>query len=216
MTVRDDKQGGAHLPTGSLVSTALSLVLLTAACGGDGDDPPQTQPTASQTASSIPTKTLSPQEQREEDAKAEAEATIVRYFKVTDQVGHDPTVSLSRLKSVAISTNLGLLENRYRGYRAEDHRSTGSTRVVTQNVDDVNLDNSNPKKGVVPYVVLTVCIDVSKLDVIDGQGNSVVANDRPDQRTTRYTVANYSWSESPRRGWRVASAEDIEEGPCEG
>lgn len=215
MTARDDKQRGAHLPTGSLVGTALSLVLLTAACGGDGDDPPQTQPTSSQTASSIPTKTLSPQEQREEDAKADAEATIARYFKVTDQVGHDPKVSLSKLKSVAISTNLGLLENRYRGYRAEDQRSTGSTRVVTQNVEDVSLDNSNQEKGVVPYVVLTVCIDVSKLDVIDGQGNSVVAEDRPDQRTTRYTVANYSWSKSPRRGWRVASAEDIKEGPCE-
>jgi hypothetical protein len=211
MTARDDRQRGAHLPTGPLVGTALSLVLLTAACGGDGDDPPQTQPTASQTASSIPTKTLSPQEQREEDAKADAEATIARYFRVTDEVGTDLKTPLSKLRTVSISTDLAIIEKRYRQERSKGVHQTGKTKAAVQSVEEVNLDNSAPKRSVVPFVLLSVCVDVSEVDVLDRQGSSIVAPSRPEATVSRYAVSNYEWRTNRRGGWRVSSVEYVEE-----
>ncbi|WP_239455642.1 hypothetical protein [Nocardioides gilvus] len=78
----------------------------------------------------------------------------------------------------------------------------------------MNLDNSDPAAGKVPTVVIDVCWDVSDVDVIDRDGASVVSPGRPDTGWTRYSVANYDYTDDPNGGWRVATGQDLKEEPC--
>ena len=86
--------------------------------------------------------------------------------------------------------------------------------VAELTVQTVNLDNSDPKAGKVPTVVIDVCWDVSKVDVLDKSGASIVSPDRPDTGWTRYTVANYRYADNPTKGWRVATGQDLKQTPC--
>jgi hypothetical protein len=195
-----------------LGGVALALVLLTAGCADDPGDNPKTQVTESPTPT--PSKTLSPREQFEEDAKADAQDALTLYFKVVDQVGQNPKLPLSRLGRVAISTMLGVKENSFRNWRKDGWRQTGSLEVTDMRVESVNLGNSDPAAGKVPTVVVTICTDASDVDVLDRTGKSVVLDSRPDVVTTEYTVANYSWKSDKRGGWRVAVGKDTEAGSC--
>ena len=196
-----------------LGGVALAMALLTAGCSGDNTDPGATgTPTASK-SSSTSNETLSP----EQRAQTDATDALMRYFVVLDDLGKDPDALLSKLKSVAISTQLFVLqENRYKQWRSKGWRQVGDTKVVEHEVQDVSLDNSNPKKGQVPYVVIKACVDVSDSDVVDRSGQSVVPTDRPDTLTSKYTIANYSWDKDPRGGWRVTSVEDVQGETCDG
>ena len=87
-------------------------------------------------------------------------------------------------------------------------------RISELKVQSVNLDNSDPEAGKVPTVVIDVCWDVSKVDVLDKSGKSIVSPDRPDTGWTRYTVANYDYAADPTGGWRVATGQDLKKTPC--
>ena len=91
---------------------------------------------------------------------------------------------------------------------------TGTTALNELEVQSVNLDNSDPKAGKVPPVVIDVCWDVTKVDVLDKSGMSIVSSDRPDTGWTRYTVANYKYAADPTGGWRVATGQDLKQTPC--
>ena len=69
----------------------------------------------------------------------------------------------------------------------QGQRQAGTTRVSELKVQSVNLDNSDPDAGKVPTVVIDVCWDVSKVDVLDKDGKSIVCPNRPDTGWTRYT-----------------------------
>lgn len=99
--------------------------------------------------------------------------------------------------------------------RKQEPHQTGETKVVELEVQSVNLDNSDPQAGKVPTVQIDVCFDVSGVDVLDADGKSVVAPDRPDTGWIRYSVANYEWDSDPDGTWRVASSQNIERTPCD-
>ncbi len=65
-----------------------------------------------------------------------------------------------------------------------------------------------------PTVVIDVCWDVSKVDVLDKSGKSIVSPTRPNTGWTRYTVANYVYAADPTSGWRVATGQDLKKTPC--
>jgi len=136
------------------------------------------------------------------------------YYAIRNQLRRNPTQPLSRLKSVAISTELTTQQTLFKRERKQGLHQTGETKVVELEVQSVNLDNSDPQAGKVPTVQIDVCFDVSGVDVLDADGKSVVTPDRPDTGWIRYSVANYEWDSDPDGAWRVASSQDIERTPC--
>ena len=194
------------------LATAVLLLVAGTSCADDDGDPtdPRSNPPASSPSSSSPTPT-SPSE----SATAAATATVNDYYAIRNQLRRDPTQPLSRLKSVAISTELTTQQTLFKRERKQGLHQTGETKVVELEVQSVNLDNSDPQAGKVPTVQIDVCFDVSGVDVLDADGKSVVTPDRPDTGWIRYSVANYEWDSDPDGAWRVASSQDVERTPCD-
>jgi hypothetical protein len=194
------------------LATAVLLLVAGTSCADDDGDPtdPRSNPPASSPSTSSPTPT-SPSE----SATAAATATVNDYYAIRNQLRRDPTKPLSRLKSVAISTELTTQQTLFKRERKQGLHQTGETKVVELQVQSVNLDNSDPQAGKVPTVQIDVCFDVSDVDVLDADGKSVVTPDRPDTGWIRYSVANYQWDSDPDGAWRVASSQDIERTPCD-
>lgn len=197
-----------------LISMATSTLLLAAvtACGDSDTDPPPSSPTSS-SPSTPPTTSASPTSPSDA-ATADATSAVSDYFAVVDQLRSDPAAGLNQLKSVATSAQLTAVETLIRRQRDEGQRQTGTTAISELTVQSVSLDNSDPEAGKVPTVVIDVCWDVSKVDVLDESGKSIVSPDRPDTGWTRYTVANYEYAADPTGGWRVATGQDLEQTPC--
>jgi hypothetical protein len=197
-----------------LISWATGTVMLAAvsACGGSDTDPPPTSEPSS-TSPSSPTTSSSPSSPS--DAASAAATDAVRsYFAAVDQLRSDPAADLKELKSVATSAQLNAVETLISRQRDEGQRQTGTTALNELKVQSVNLDNSDPNAGKVPTVVIDVCWDVTKVDVLDESGKSIVSPDRPDTGWTRYTVANYKYAADPTGGWRVATGQDLKQTPC--
>ena len=192
--------------TGTLMLVAVS------ACGGSDTDPPATAEPSS-TSPSSPTTSASPSSPSDA-ASADATESVRSYFTVVDQLRSDPAADLKKLKSVATSAQLNAVETLIGRQRDEGQRQTGTTAINELQVQSVNLDNSDPKAGKVPTVVIDVCWDVSKVDVIDKSGKSIVSPNRPDTGWTRYSVANYDYAADPSGGWRVATGQDLKQTPC--
>jgi hypothetical protein len=102
----------------------------------------------------------------------------------------------------------------FRDQRRRGERQAGPTRVAVLKVQSVNLDLTDPASDTVPTVVVDVCWDVSKVDVLGRDGRSILTPKRPDTGWTRYTVVNYRFAADPRGGWRVASGQDLKRTPC--
>ena len=194
------------------LATAVLLLVAGTSCADDDGDPtdPRSNPPASSPSSSSPTPT-SPSE----SATAAATATVNDYYAIRNQLRRDPTQPLSKLKSVAISTELTTQQTLFKREREQGLHQIGETKVVELEVQSVNLDNSDPQAGKVPTVQIDVCFDVSGVDVLDADGKSVVTPERPDTGWIRYSVANYEWDSDPDGAWRVASSQDIERTPCD-
>ena len=196
-----------------LISWATGTLLLVAvsACGDNSEDPPPSPPASS--SPSAPTTSASPTSPSD-TATADATAAMRDYFSVVDQVGQDPVSDLKRLKTVATSTQLSAVQTLLRRQHDQGQRQVGTTAINKLTVQSVNLDNSDPSAGKVPTVVIDVCWDVSKVDVLDKSGKSIVTPNRPDTGWTRYTVANYKYAADPTGGWRVATGQDLKQTPC--
>jgi hypothetical protein len=188
------------------------MLAAVSACGGSDTDPPATAEPSS-TSPSAPTTTASPSSPSDA-ASADATETVRSYFTVVDQLRSDPAADLKKLKSVATSAQLNAVETLIDRQRDEGQRQTGTSAINELQVQSVNLDNSDPKAGKVPTVVIDVCWDVSKVDVLDKSGKSIVSPTRPNTGWTRYTVANYDYAADPTGGWRVATGQDLKKTPC--
>lgn len=197
-----------------LISWATGAVVLVAvsACGGSDTDPPPTSEPSS-TSPSSPTTSASPTSPSDA-ASADATESVRSYFTVVDQLRSDPAADLKKLRSVATSAQLNAVENLIGRQRDEGQHQTGTTAIKELQVQSVNLDNTDPKAGKVPTVVIDVCWDVSKVDVLDRSGKSTISPDRPDTGWTSYTVANYDYAADPTGGWRVATGQDLKQKPC--
>lgn len=137
-----------------------------------------------------------------------------RYFGVLDSVRRDQSIPISRLSSAMTSIELTTERRLVSQERQQGLHQTGHTAIDGLKVQSVNLDNSKPAAGMVPTVTVDVCWDVGGADLVDRHGQSVISPSRADRGWTRYTVANYHWSEDPSNGWRVANGHDLKQKPC--
>jgi hypothetical protein len=189
------------------------LLLLSAGC--TATSPPPLAPSATTSPSVSPSAEPTPSpETDEERATAQAEALVRDFYRVNDEVRSDHDVALSRLEAVATSTTLSGYKRLYEQERRDDEHQTGSTAIAELETQTVSLDNSDPDAGRVPTVVVDVCIDIRDVDVLDSDGNSLAAENKPETAWDRHHVANYEWDKNPDDGWRVASSESLEKKPC--
>jgi hypothetical protein len=196
------------LATGTILLAAVSACAI-----NDADPPPTTPATSSPTGSTEPTTSPSPTSPNDA-ATANATAAMTDYYSVLDELRADPSSDLKRLQTVAIGAQLNAVQTLVQRQRDQGQRQTGTTAISELKVQSVTLDNSDPDAGKVPTVVIDVCWDVSKVDVLDKSGKSIVSPNRPDTGWTRYTVANYDYAADPSGGWRVATGQDLRQTPC--
>lgn len=196
-----------------LKSWATGALVLAAVTGCAGGNSPTADPTTSSTPASSPTASASPTSPSEAASSA-ASHKLRDYFATVDRLGQDPAAALDPLDQVATSTQLSAERRLLKSQHGRGERQVGETRVARLKVQSVNLDNSDPSAGKVPTVVIDVCWDVSKVDVLSKDGKSIVSAHRPDTGWTRYIVANYRYAANPSGGWRVASGQDLKQAPC--
>lgn len=197
----------------SWATGALVLAAVTACATGASEPTSEPTPTVASSSPSTPSSSTTAIDPSDAATTA-ASATMRGYFAVVDTLAKDPKTDLKRLGSVATSTQLRAAQTLLRSQRDHGRHQTGDTNVAKLTVQTVNLDNPDPKAGKVPTVVIDVCWDVSKVDVLDKSGASIVSPDRPDTGWTRYTVANYHFADNPTKGWRVATGQDLKQSPC--
>jgi hypothetical protein len=197
-------------------ATGAAVLVAVTACANSGSDAgPPPSPSVSPSSPSSTSTSSSPLSESEA-ASASGEAVVRRYFVVLDGLRQDPAEPVKQLASVATSTQLAAQRRLLRSERGDGLHQVGTTKVADLTVQSVNLDNSDPSVGRVPTVTVDVCWDVRSADLIDKSGKSVVSSKRASTGWTRYTVANYDWSENPSDGWRVATSQDLKRAPCAG
>jgi hypothetical protein len=203
-----NRLGLTFLATGTLLLAAVS-----ACAENDADPPPTSSPTSSPTGSTEPTTSPSPTSPNDA-ATANATAAMTDYYSVLDGLRADPSSDLKKIETVAIGAQLNAVQTLVERQRDQGQWQNGTTAISELKVQSVTLDNSDPDAGKVPTVVIDVCWDVTKVDVLDKSGESIVSPNRPDTGWTRYTVANYEYAADPTGGWRVATGQDLKQTPC--
>ena len=194
----------------SIVATCILALAAFTSCAQSGPDTSPTSPSTQ--SSSVPSGAQT------SDTEAAAEAatkTVHNYYATLDHLRQDHSKPMDALSKVETSTQLSADRHVLDGERSKKLRQVGDTEVADTSVESVNLDNSDPDAGKVPTVTVDVCWDVSEADLVDASGKSVVSPDRADIGWTRYIVANYHYRTDPLTGWRVASAQDLKQPPCE-
>ncbi len=209
----------------------LGCVLVTSACGGgeptaDGastpsgstsaappvtSDPPSpatTRSAPSPTSSSAPTGPKAV-------AKVNARKVLDRYFRVYDACMNRPKeAKMSCFDKVTIGTERRNNRNALSNAQAYDTKQIGKTKVTAVAAIKVDLRNK-PKQQppIVPTVVFKVCYDVSKVNIVDAEGRSLVTADRINHGRAKISVYNYKYPDQSQ--WRVGYfADPVKDPSC--
>jgi hypothetical protein len=200
-----------HLTSVAAIAVA---ALALSACNSTGDPGSNTTSDAATTTMSAPattdasptttTPTATPTKSPEDKAIEAAEEIIPLYFEVGDRSIQDPNkFDREELKKVAISSAVDDMQNRVSAFQRQELKASGKTEVesMTNPRVDLKLDLKKSPPDV-PSVQLDVCIDVSKLNVVDKDGKSMIPADRKPRQLWRVGVANYEYPKAD--AWRVA------------
>jgi hypothetical protein len=140
-----------------------------------------------------PTPTVTPVFATEEEALAAAEAAYREYLAVSDAIFHDGGNEPERLESVATGPFLAESVAGFIRIGEQGLRSLGSARLESIRIQQFEADGS---------ITAYLCDDVSEIDVINEQGESVVSGARPPR--TMFEVS-FDYSEqlmiSSRQVW---------------
>ena len=166
-----------------LAGLAVSCLVLVTACGGS-TSPPAVSTTArssaTASATSAPTQTLSPAEQD----LASAKDAVSRFVSVTDALGSDPYLNLGKLSTVATASGKAIAHQRFilTSERIQQEKQVGKTSIVSSQAKATSGSSFD----------VTACIDVSKINGVDKAGKSVVAAGRLSRVQYTYKVTKTS------------------------
>lgn len=166
-------------------------VVLTGACSGPQPVPdpvpsgtrtsppprtggPQTStptPSAPSTAGPSPSTSWSPD--ADDDAAEGARMQVGRYFHVLDVLLQRPDLPLEELLEHATGEALRADARRIEGYRSKGHVQEGAT-VLERVSTGVPVGDRSERA-----ISVQVCVDVSGVDVVDAEGESVVGEGEP-------------------------------------
>ena len=113
----------------------------------------------------------------EDDALAAATAAYAAYVKVSDQIFMEGGANPDRLKSVATGEQLKADVNGYRMAAAKNFHSTGGTTFESAALQQYSRSSDDGQAVVTIYL----CEDISKVDVRDASGLSIVSPTRPNR-----------------------------------
>ncbi|MCU1530188.1 MAG: hypothetical protein JWP75_3951, partial [Frondihabitans sp.] len=153
-----------NIPRVSLLAVATALLLSGCAPGDSG-------------ATRDPTPSSTPIFATEEEALAAATAAYAAYVRVSDQILMDGGADPDRIKQVAGPV---VAKEETRGYKkfVELHfRTIGATTFDSAKLQSFSPTSTNGKSVVTSYL----CVDASKVDVLNEQNDSVVSPERPDR-----------------------------------
>lgn len=178
-----DRAGGVvkRLPAAALAAV-LALLLVTG-CNDPGTVDPRATASSTTSAPSTATPSPSPSETKSEtpqerDARLAGEA-VVNFWKVVGELARDPEQDPGLLDTVARDQ----AETQWRVV-LDSYTAKGLVQRGSATVTDVQARTKDGKTFAV-----TACVDVSKVDLVDGNGNSQVNPKRPDQQKYTYRVA---------------------------
>ena len=183
-----------------MIAVTLAVAALTGTSACTKGDPKPVPITSSATATTAtPTSTsLSPDEQR----VADAESTVLDFWATQDRLGQNPDLPISELLKVTRGTAFDTWSKQLQVSRVQQHKQIGDTQLVQVSGTLVAAKER-------PTVKVTVCYDVSKVNVVDKDGRSIIAPDRNSRAKAVYTVMQY------KDGWFVAD-DDTRGEPCAG
>ncbi len=188
-----------------ILAGAVATVAALGACTSTKAGDPSPSPTGTRSVTSTTTSpTTTPSASPEEVAVAAATEKVPAYFAVSDKSLQD-TKAFDReeFKTVAITTALDDLRNLFSAFQTQNYKQVGSTAVESMTNPRVSLKLDLKKTPPdVPTVQMDVCIDVSKLNVVDSPGKSVVPATRKPRQLWRIGVTNYQYPTAS--AWRVA------------
>jgi hypothetical protein len=158
-----------------LGAVVLALGLLAGGC--TNSEPPQPTPTPSSpsqsaTASPSVTPTIPASE-------AAAIARAKDYVAMLDKLSSSPKANLDELSTVARGKAADKWRQIILDDRSAGHRQTGTTKLTVVSAKGGSSDQQ---------WVVTMCLDVSNIDVVDRDGKSVVSKNRPDRVRDVLTV----------------------------
>jgi hypothetical protein len=169
-----------NIPRVSLLAVATALLL-------SGCAPGDSRATRDPTPSSTPIFAT------EEEALAAATAAYAAYVSVSDQVFMDGGARPERLEAVATGEQLRANVVGFREAAEKSYRSTGGTAFDSVSLQGLFAEHPNG----VGIVGIYLCEDVTKVDVINERGTSVVSASRPGRSGYQ---ATFDWSaNSPSR-----------------
>ena len=196
----------------SWATGAVVLAAVTGCASSSSDPGPHAAP---RTSSSSPASESSsaPASSPAEAAVVQATSTVHHYFGALDEVRQNRSASISRLSSVMTGIELVTQRRLVRRQRSQNLRQIGNTSIDRLRVHAINLDDSD-SAAKVPTVTIDVCWDVTKADLVDRNGTSVVSPSRAPRGWTRYVVANSHLQDHATDGWRVTDGQDLKRTPC--
>ena len=156
---------------------ALVLVLGLLAGGCTKSEPPQPTPTPSPPShSTIASPSATPTISASEAAVI---ARVNSYVAMLDKLSSNSKANLDELSTVARGKAADKWRQIILDDRSAGRRQTGSTKLTLLSAKAGSSDQQ---------WVVTMCLDVSGVDVVDRDGKSVVSKDRPDRVRDVLTV----------------------------
>lgn len=194
--------------TATAALAAASLAAALGACtGAKGLESPTQSTAASPTQTLVgttkPTTTSPTMTYDPNSPQVRAKEAVRNYFEVSDTCLQEPTKAKATcFDAVAITSALNDLRSALSSAQAAQTKQIGFLEVVSAEL--LKIDLTNAPKGTppaVPNLTFSVCYDVSKVNVVDYSGKSIVPPDRKPRAIENVTVVNYKYPDPTQ--WRV-------------
>ena len=160
-----------------VASLALAAITATSACAANDPKPSPSATTSAPSTATTPTPSSTSLSPAEKDAK-DAAQTITRFWAVLDELASDPKRSLDSLAAVSRDQAIAQWRSNLTTYRRNGWKQVGDSTVLSAEAKAVGGQSFAVK----------ACIDVSKANVVDRAGKSVVAAGRQDRMEYSYRV----------------------------
>ena len=146
---------------------ALALLGMLTLSGCGGGTPIPTLP---------PTPTATPVFASEEEALAAAEEAYAAYLAMSNRISSEGGIAPERIEPFADRDLLDASLDGFQTLRDNQWRVNGLSVVIATMLQSADLSGQVLEGAVAAYV----CVDVSAVDVLDADGESVVSPERPD------------------------------------
>jgi len=143
----------------------------------------------------------------EQRARTEIITHVEKYYAVEEAIASNPTVPLKRYYEVAQGDYARSLLQGAQAQRAKGYRVIGKIKLGAPEVGDLRLPDSEES---VAAATVRVCLDVSRVNVVDEKGKSVVDPDRASAYIEKLSLKKRKY------GWRVTDGANTETSTCDG